>query len=87
MASDSHPARSYSSAGRITAKLFLSFLLLSPVTVAVANSPPTPNQADAAVIPDHIFAPGPAIGGDGNPSGRAGGTHEFVRFPLRELIS
>ena len=77
MASDSHPTLSCSSARRIAAKLFLSFLLLSPVIAVVSGPPLAPNRADAAVIPDHISAPSPVIGGDWGASGRVGGTHEF----------
>lgn len=73
------PARSHSSAGRITAGLLLSFLALSPLSAVLAASP---DPLRATHITDNILAPGPFIGGGSGDGGvRGGGAHTFVSFP------
>lgn len=73
------PARSHSSAGRITAGLLLSFLALSPLSAVLAASP---DPLRATHITDNILAPGPFIGGGSGDGGaiRGGGAHTFVSF-------
>ncbi|RPB13545.1 alpha/beta-hydrolase [Morchella conica CCBAS932] len=76
------PARSHSSAGRITAGLLLLFLALSPLSAVLAASP---DPLRATHITDNILAPGPFIGGGSGDRGaiRGGGAHTFT---LRHIL-
>lgn len=77
------PTRPRSSAGRATAKLLLSFLALSPLSVVTASPDPIPPPLRATALPDDIFGPGPVIGGGSGEGGAGGGEgrHTFVGVP------
>ncbi|KAL7266735.1 putative lipase atg15 [Rhizina undulata] len=81
MASFSTPERrSCTSAGRITAKLLLSFLALSPVAAAPDPLPPL----QLPIVPGDISTPGPVIGGgNGHSGGVIEGEHTFT---LRHIL-
>ncbi|RPA97791.1 alpha/beta-hydrolase [Choiromyces venosus 120613-1] len=80
---------SCSDAGRITTKLLLSLLALSPLSPVVATPDPLPPAAAAAapIQPGDVLGPGPVLGGGETPKGpgAVGGKSDLV-FSLRHVL-